>query len=269
MAKRKGKGHQRSSARASKPRRSTTTAQPPRSQGGFRLPPGVTSRKEPLANGTAYVFRHAELGLLGRLLLQDIAGANCQISLELAGDPDDPMTAKRAAIFKPLGMELANRLEQQLGNAGTAHGLTPPSPPPPSHELVESKMMQCARCDAGVALLIFADQATDLGGLEDYARKMYVQIRQLNVPTRVIGPPTGSDPLPERPADILKVWPEREPVQRMRPDEFNPIIDQLARAHCGDGSQDARDTKTQGHEPMANHPTPNWDLQEGTCDKRQ
>jgi hypothetical protein len=65
------------------------------------------------------------------------------------------------------------------------------------------------------------------------------------------------------------VWPEREPVQRMRPDEFNPIIDQLARAHCGDGSQDARDTKTQGHEPMANHPTPNWDLQEGTCDKRQ
>jgi hypothetical protein len=131
MAKRKGKGHQRSSARASKPRRSTTTAKPPFSQGGFRLPPGVTSRKEPLTNGTAYVFRHAELGLLGRLTLQDRAGANCQISLELAGDADDPMTAKRAAIFKPLGMELANRLGQQRGSTCTEHGFTPPSPLPP------------------------------------------------------------------------------------------------------------------------------------------
>ena len=34
-------------------------------------------------------------------------------------------------------------------------------------------MMQCERCDTGVALLIFAVRATDHGGLEDYARKMY------------------------------------------------------------------------------------------------
>jgi hypothetical protein len=258
MAKRNGKTQQRSSARASRRRRSTTTPpKPSRSQGGFRLPPGVTSRKEPLANGTAYVFRHAELGLLGRLILQDMAGANCQISLELAGDPDDPMTAKRAAIFKPLGMELASRLEQQLGSAGPAQRFTPPAPPPPSHELVESKMMQCECCAARVALLIFADQATDHGGLEDYARKMYAQIRQVNLPTWVIGPPTGSDPLPERPADILKVWPEREPVRRMRPDEFNPIVEQLAQAHCGDGSRESRDTKTEGNEPMADHSAPN------------
>jgi len=37
-------------------------------------------------------------------------------------------------------------------------------------------------------------------------------------------PPIGDDPLPERPTDILKVWSEREPVCRMRPDECNPTI---------------------------------------------
>ena len=236
MARRKGKPHRRPSTRATRPRRSrTTTPKPPPSQGGFRLPPGVSSSKEPLSDGTAYVFRHEELGLLGRLILQDIAGANCHISLELSGDPDDPMTEKRAAIFKPLGMELASRLEKQLGSASTADNLTPPSPPPPSDELVESKMMQCEHCDAGVALLIFADQATDHGGLEDYARKMYPQVQQANLPTWVIGPSTGEEPLSERPADILKIWPQREPVQRLRPDEFNSIVDQLARTHCGDG----------------------------------
>ena len=235
MARRKGKPQQRPSTRATRPRRSrTTTAKPSHSQGGFRLPlpPGVSSRKEPLSDGMAYVFRHEELGLLGRLILQDMAGANCHISLELSGDPNDPMTEKRAAIFQPLGLELASRLEKQLGSASTTSDFTPPSPPPPSHALVESKMMQCERCDAGVALLIFADQATDHGGLEDYARKMYPQVQQVNLPTWVIGPPTGNDPPPEQAADILKIWPEREPVQRLRPDEFNPIVDQLARTHC-------------------------------------
>ncbi|MEE9147070.1 MAG: hypothetical protein V3U27_06715, partial [Candidatus Tectomicrobia bacterium] len=163
------------------------------------------------------------------------------------------------AIFKPLGMELASRLEKQLGSGMTVQGFTPPSPPPPSHELVESKMMQCEHCDAGVALLIFADQATDHGGLEDYARKMYPQVQQANLPTWVIGPPSGEEPLPERPADILKIWPEHEPVQRLRPAEFNPVVDQLARTHCGDVVQDSPDTHAKGGDnPVADEPTPNW-----------
>ena len=61
---------------------------------------------------------------------------------------------------------------------------------------------------------------------------MYAQIQTTNLPTWVIGPPRGEEPLPERPSDMLKVWPRREPVRRLRPDEFNPIIAALARAHC-------------------------------------
>lgn len=45
----------------------------------------------------------------------------------------------------------------------------------------------------------------------------------------VIGPPLGEGPLLERPADVLKIWPDREPVRRLRPAEFNPIIQELAR----------------------------------------
>jgi hypothetical protein len=218
-----------------RPSRSTTPKTPgatPSHQGGFQLPPGVSYTKGPLADGMAYVFRHHEPGLLGRLVLREIAAGNSHISLELAGDPTDPMTEKRAAIFQPPGLDLANRLEARTGGRGTMQGFTPPSPSPPSHEVVESKMMQCERCDAGVALLIFADRATDHGGLEDYARKMYAQVKQVNLPTYVIGPPVGDEPLPERPADILKIWPEREPLRRLRPDEFNPILEALARAHC-------------------------------------
>jgi hypothetical protein len=93
--------------------------------------------------------------------------------------------------------------------------------------------MQCERCGAGVALLIFAERATDRGGLEDYARHMYPEVRRLHLPTYVIGPALGDGPLENRPADILKIWPERERVRRLRPAEFNPIIAKLARAHCG------------------------------------
>jgi hypothetical protein len=36
----------------------------------------------------------------------------------------------------------------------------------------------------------------------------------------------------ERPADILEIWPERESIRRLRPDELNPNIAALARTHC-------------------------------------
>ncbi|MEK7396096.1 MAG: hypothetical protein AAB116_04070 [Candidatus Poribacteria bacterium] len=92
--------------------------------------------------------------------------------------------------------------------------------------------MQCETCGAFVALLIFADNAIDSGGLEDHARLMYQKVMELNVPTWVIGPPIDGESSPESPSDILKIWPEREPIRQLRPDEFNPIIEALATTHC-------------------------------------
>lgn len=205
---------------------------PKKRQSDFRLPPGVSVHKESLHSGWAYVFRHTELGLLGRLVLQGLPSGHCQVSYEVAGDPADPLTARRRAVLEPVTTALVRQLEAQTGTVqGVPWGTPPPSPPTPGR-LIESKLMQCERCDAGAALLIFADEATDHGGLEDYARLMYAQIQATDLPTWVIGPPRGEEPLPERPADILQVWPAREPVRRLRPDEFNPIIAAFARAHC-------------------------------------
>ncbi len=205
---------------------------PKKRQSDFRLPRGVSMHKEPLPSGWAYVLRHKDLGLLGRLVLYGLPSGHCQVSCEVAGDPADPLTARRRAVLEPLTTELVRRLEAQTSTVqGVPWGTPPPSPPRPGR-LIESKLMQCERCDAGVALLIFADEATDHGGLEDYARLMYGQIQATNLPTWIIGPPQGDALLPERPADILKVWPVREPVRRLRPDEFNPLLAALARAHC-------------------------------------
>ena len=93
--------------------------------------------------------------------------------------------------------------------------------------------MQCKQCDAFVAVLIFADQAEDVSELEDCARLMFPKVKEWNLPTWVIGPALGNHPPPERSAPVLKIWPNREPLQELRPDEFNRIIDNLSSAHCG------------------------------------
>jgi N6-adenosine-specific RNA methylase IME4 len=204
--------------------------------GDFHLPPALSSTKEALPDGMAYVFRHDALGMLGRIVLQDRGESQCHVSLEVAGDPEDPMTARRLAVFEPVANALTRRLERQHGRIEEILGAAPPLTLPNTGEIVESKLMQCEQCDAGVALLIFAPEATDPGRFEDYARRMYRQVVQMNVPTYVIGPALGDGPLMDRPADILKIWPEREPMQRLRPDEFNPLLDQLALAHCRDSS---------------------------------
>lgn len=107
--------------------------------------------------------------------------------------------------------------------------MEPPPQPTPRPNGIASKVLECQRCRAAVALLIFA---ADPGGLEDHARLMYPHIASLRVPTWVVGPPTGDGPAEEVPADLLKVWPEREPVRRMTPAAFDAVLGALVAAHC-------------------------------------
>ncbi len=171
----------------------------------FRLPPAMSFTKERIPGGIAYVFRHHELGMLGRIVVQEIIGSQCLVSLEVAGDPEDPTTDRRMTVFEPVAKELVWRLELHSRRIEAVLGTAPPLTPPDAGELVESKLIPCERCDAGVALLIFAPGATDPGRFEDYARRMYKQVVQMNVPTYVIGPALGDGPIMERPADILKI----------------------------------------------------------------
>ena len=204
----------------------------PSDPGRFPLPPEVSVAKQRLSDGWAYVFRHRDLGELGRILVQGTPDGNSRISCEVAGDPADPMTERRGEVFKPLGLGIARRLEERAGTVPESRAAPPPPPPPPSRELVESQVIPCDRCGAVVAMLIFAPEATDPGRLEDSARKMFPVYSRHGVPTWVIGPALGSGPPADRPADILPVWPRRAPMERLRPAEFNPVIERLATGHC-------------------------------------
>ena len=42
--------------------------------GSFKLPAGISSQREILPDGIAYLFRHRTLGLLGRIRVQDATG---------------------------------------------------------------------------------------------------------------------------------------------------------------------------------------------------
>src|SRR3954462_15643801 len=127
-----------------------------RDEARFELPPEVSFAKERLAGGWASVFRPRPLSPLGRILLQDTGDGRSRVTCELAGDPADPMTARRAEGFKPLGLELAHGLESQRGSVPEALAAPPPPPPPPSRDVVESQVIPCDRCGTAVAMLIFA-----------------------------------------------------------------------------------------------------------------
>ena len=193
----------------------------------IRLPREITFEKRSLSGGGwSYDFRHRTLGALGRILLQDLPGRGAHVSYEVAGDPADPKTAQRRAVFEPLGLEIARQMEQATGPC-----LDPrPVAPRGAHASCRGKLMQCRTCDGFVAMLVFAPGATDAGRFEDYARLMYPEYSRHNLPTWIIGPALG--PGAEDPADILQVWPTRKPIQRLTPSQFNPRIRRLAARHC-------------------------------------
>ena len=198
----------------------------------FSLPPDVTVQQQPLKDGMVYLFRHQTLGELGRIVVRDVAGGQCHISSEVVGDPADPMTETRFKLFQPLSEQITTALDVAFASRSPAPGGIPAPPTAPaSEEVIASRMIPCDRCGSPAALLIFAETARTVGELEDYARKMYANYRQMNVPTWVIGAPLGI--ASERtPSLILKVWPERQPVRKLTPDAFNQELDALLAQHC-------------------------------------
>ena len=85
---------------------------------GFELPHGITFEKTRIADGVAYIFRHEELGNLGRLVVQDHDAAQCRITSEVVGDLQDPMTSKRREILEPITTQLTNLLRCAISGRG-------------------------------------------------------------------------------------------------------------------------------------------------------
>lgn len=188
-----------------------------------------------MPNGAAYVFRHRELGQLGRIVLEDRATGDCNVTCEVAGDPADPMTACRLKIFEPIGLEIVRLLggdDRPPLDASIPFRQRAKEP----EGVVQSKALQCDCCETVVALLVFAPETGEPGYLEDVARLMFPQYSELDVPTWIIGPVAFNDIVryaPEEvPSDVLQVWPTRGPLERLNPRQFNPRTGQLQRTHC-------------------------------------
>lgn len=206
----------------------------------FSLPPEISSQKQQQGNSIVYTFRHKTVGELGRLVLSDTPDGQCHIATEVVGAPNDPMTQARREIFLPLSDQLSKALEAGLRASGritqpttqtTTTATKPPESPPLPQERVASKLIPCPRCGEAAAMLIFADQARDKGELEDYARKMYSNYKQLDVPTWILGAPKR---LPDNDISCptFRVWPKRGPIREKRPDEFNREVDGVLAKHC-------------------------------------
>ena len=199
------------------------------------LPAEVTFKKCRLRQGGwSYDFRHRVLGALGHILLPDFTErGEIQVLHTVAGDPEDPQTAERHAVLERLGLEIALRMGGGPGPYSDPGEVEPFTRPKIPFKVGESKIVQCSRCGAFVALLVFAPGATNARRLEDYARLMYPEYSRRGLPAWIIGPPCG--PSPKGPCDILQVWPNRMSMQRLTLGQLDLRVDRLVRRHCQPG----------------------------------
>lgn len=65
----------------------------------IQLPPKVSSQKMRIKEGWAYVFRHEDIGQLGRIVLSPHPDGRTIATTEITGDKGDPMIEKRKAIL--------------------------------------------------------------------------------------------------------------------------------------------------------------------------
>ena len=96
---------------------------------------------------------------------------------------------------------------------------------------VATSVQQCTICRKDIALLIFGDYATDVAGLEAYARLTGELIQKKDLPTYVIAPPSDSSDL-DSPALLLKVYPGQETPSLTTPSEWEQRIRRLSNEHC-------------------------------------
>ncbi len=197
----------------------------------FELPPDVIYQKKTIKNsGTSYTFCHNEWGSIGHI---DVIpqGKQSQINAyAVASDPQDPLAEMRTALFRTISLEFNAELENIHGKSTSTR--SPASDHGSDKKMIESKMMTCNKCDAPVALLIFAPDAYTAGELEDYARMMFANTRQTNLPTWIIGAEDEVVPEKEGIALILKTWPDRQPAKKISSLTFEPMLDKLQRNHC-------------------------------------
>ena len=197
----------------------------------FPIPPEVSCRKEVLFDGqSVYVFRHEDIGDFGQMLILPNAGES-QFVFEVIGDEDDPMLEKKKAILDPIAKDIVSQMESILGKGEAA---AKPYETPPQSQTIEVEHITCSKCGVLVALIVYAPDATTGVALEDYASITFFKVKELNVPTWVLGKEqdviVDNQCISQFPS--LKIWPEREPVWFILGTEMDDLLEPLVENHC-------------------------------------
>lgn len=198
----------------------------------LNLPAEITYHKDVLSDGRyGYIFRHSELGQLGRLLFIPHSSGGTQLVSEVSGDIDDPATLVRRRILEPITRQILEIMGVVCGN-GT--GEIEPYNSPKDERIVESMLYPCEICDKTVAMLVFAENAYSSADLEDYARMMHTKAKELGVPTWIISEESENIVNGEdlRKSLVLKIYPTKENATVMTPDEVMDEVDYLMNTHC-------------------------------------
>ena len=208
--------------------------------------------------GSVTTFR-SELGQ------DDLAGLKTNLPLIKNAKTTDAQYRKAVALFEknpdPPGRMLnwvCRDDTDYLDLSRHREELTPA--PQPGHpkkstvpdEIIESRLIPCEHCRELAAQLIFVDDSADSNALEEYARKMIAQYSGLNAPTWIIGEPLGTPGFDTK-TRLLKVWPNREPIQLKTANEFNEELDELLARHC-QSEDDYADDSMMGDQQIQWHP---------------
>lgn len=201
-------------------------------ESNFSLPKEVSMQKTLLPNGKfAYVFRYTTMGELGRMLILPHPSGQSQFLFEASGEPDDPMTKKRAEILKPISDDILSKMEAVCGK-GT--GEPTPFATPRSQHKIKAEIMRCEKCNASVAQMIIAEDAETADRLEDYARITFPKLKELNVPAWIVGAEreVRVNGAFAGEALVMPVWPKKEKASHVLSIDLNAKFDVLVKNHC-------------------------------------
>lgn len=200
---------------------------------GLQLPflPEVSCRKETLLTGEeVYIVRHKNLGDLGRILILQ-NGENCQLSFEVIGDEDDPGTVQRKEVFEPISHEISHLMESIFGKG---NGTIKPYESPVQIQSFRAERIECNKCGACVAFIVYAPPNATPAVLEDNVRHSFSKAKEFNVPTWVISEESkvliNNMYVPRLLS--LKFFPERESIKYILGTELDDILCPLVEKHC-------------------------------------
>ncbi|MDA0345190.1 MAG: hypothetical protein O3C54_04430 [Proteobacteria bacterium] len=197
----------------------------------FDLPKEISSQKEIMPDGNmSYVFNHASLGQVGRLIILPHPSGQAQINYEVSGSPNDPLTQKRTEIITPIFRKIIDQMNAILGSSDQSVQSVSTTQ---KTNKIKSMVLPCDNCNAPAAMLLHAESNTN-ASIEDVARLMFDNVKKLNVPTWIVGKEEkivvdGQEGIQSL---SLKIWPERQKIKNITSFELHPIFENLMQNHC-------------------------------------